>query len=61
MGDAEGVRRGVVVKDAAARGPGHQRCVGVTVQGSDETTVGTRSWRKRVVEGKINTCTETHT
>lgn len=49
----EGLRRGVVVKDGTAGGPGHQRCVGVTVQGGREAAVGTRSWTERVAELKI--------
>lgn len=46
----EGLRRGVVVKDGTARGPGHQRRVGVTVQGGHQATVGTWSWTEGVAE-----------
>lgn len=41
--DGEGIGRGVVVLDAAAGQPGHHGRVGVAVQRSFQTTVGTRT------------------
>lgn len=41
--DDKGIGRGVVVADAAAGRPRHNSCVGVAVQGSLQTTVGTRT------------------
>lgn len=41
MINVKGISRGAVVEDAAARHPRHNSCVGVAVQGSQETTVGT--------------------
>lgn len=52
--DIEGLRRGVVVEDRTAGGPGHQCSVGVTVQGGHKAAVGTRCCTGRVWEQNIN-------
>lgn len=52
--DIEGLRRGIVVKDGAAGGPGHQCRVGVTVQCGQKAAVGTWCCTGRVLEKNID-------